>query len=458
MAGTGIASLDLTRQATLSGGLSTYLRAGIATCGPWIFTVLAIAGVNLLQRTSVEPGEVALFMIIIIYNFIFSLLLASPVVLAVARRLADEIYAARAGSIPGLLFGALTLLFVLQSAVAIPYYGFIVGLDLTIRLLAIVGFFTVGGIWIASAFLAALKRYGTVSLAFAVGMGIAFILAAAFRSEGTVGLLAGFTLGLALIFFFLLGRIVADFPASAEAPWQVLAALRQYWEYALAGLFYVAGIWVDKWIMWSAPGNLVFAGAMPAHPAYDAALFLAFLSIIPAMAVFFLCMETQFFRTYRRFYRDIGDHATLDRIETNHTSILLTLKQVARRIILLQTTISYVLILLAPQLIELAGGGSETAAIFRFAVIGALFHVMVVFIMMVLSYFDLARLLLRVAASFLLLNAVFTGAALSFGPSYYGYGYLLASILCLVYAYRIAAGAITRLAYMTFVANNKALH
>jgi uncharacterized membrane protein len=271
-------------------------------------------------------------------------------------------------------------------------------------------------------------------------------------------MLAGFTVGLAVVFFMLLAKILADYPYPVEAPGRVLGAFRQFWEFGLTGIFYVCGIWVDKWIVWSAPGRQVFAGAMPVHPAYDAAMFLAFLPIIPAMSVFFLCMETRFFANYRRFYRDIGQHATLDRIQEGQEEILATLRQVARRIVIVQSAISYALILLAPQMIAAAGGGREMVPIFRFGLLGALFHAMVLFIMMLLSYFDLRRLLLRVAALFLILNAVLTLAALSLGTSYLGYGYLLASILGLVFAYRTLTGALTRLPYLTFVANNNGLH
>ena len=35
--------------------------------------------------------------------------------------------------------------------------------------------------------------------------------------------------------------------------------------------------------MWFAHGRIVVAGAMPAHPAYDGAMFLAYLTIVPSM-------------------------------------------------------------------------------------------------------------------------------------------------------------------------------
>ena len=96
-------------------------------------------------------------------------------------------------------------------------------------------------------------------------------------------------------------------------------------------------------------------------------------------------------------------------------------------------------------------------SVFRFGVLGAMFHVLLLAVMVVISYFDLRRLLLSVTAVFFLLNTGLTVGTLWLGKSYYGYGYFLAALLTLIYAYSATVSRILRLPYMTFIANNRGL-
>jgi polysaccharide biosynthesis protein PelG len=105
----------------------------------------------------------------------------------------------------------------------------------------------------------------------------------------------------------------------------------------------------------------------------------------------------------------------------------------------------------------MAQDGAELVPAFRFGVLGALFHALLLFVMAIIAYFDLRRVLLAVSVVFLALNASLTWAALGLGLGHTGYGYFLASLLSLAFAYSAAARRITRLPYMTFVANNRGL-
>jgi uncharacterized membrane protein len=458
MAGIGFALRHLARQDTLSAGVRAYSHAFAVSSGPWLATVLLLGGVELLGRGMLEGEELQRFSLVVIYGFAFSLVVSGPVVLVVTRRLADQIYAKDVAGVPGMFLGALVLIFGAEAALGIPFYGFLVDMPPGERILALVGFLVIGGIWIASAFMSALKSFGTISAAFAVGSAVAFagakLLAPGF---GAAGMLAGFIAGMAIIFFGLAARIFAEYPHAVDRPFAFLADFRRYWEFALVGLLYNAAIWVDKWIMWFAPGRVVVAGAMPAHPAYDGAMFLAYLTIVPAMAVFLISVETQLFERYLRFYRDIQNHATASEIWRNHRAILRVIGEGLRNLAVLQATVCYLAILVAPGLIGLARGGIEMVSVFRFGVLGAMFHVLLLSAMVVISYFDLRRVLLSVAALFLLLNAGLTLGTLWLGLGYHGYGYLLATLLSSIYAYSAAASRILRLPYMTFVGNNRGL-
>jgi polysaccharide biosynthesis protein PelG len=458
MAGIGFVLRSLARQDTLSAGLRAYAHAAAVSSGPWLFTILALGGVELFGRSVLDAEALQRFSLVVIYNFAFSLVVSGPVVLVVTRRLADQIHARDVTEAPGMFIGALILIFFAQAALGVPFYGFLVDMPPAERVLALIGFEMVGGIWLAAAFMSALKSFGSISIAFGVGTATAFIatmLLAPFF--GIAGMLAGFTGGLAIIFFGLAARIFAEYPHPVRRPFAVLGEFHKYWEFALVGLLYNAAIWVDKWIMWFAPGHVLVAGTMRANPAYDGAMFLAYLTIVPAMALFLLAIETQFFENYLRFYRDIENHATAAEIWSNHRAILRDLGQGLRKLALLQAAVCYLAILVGPGLIGMARGGIEMVSMFRFGVLGAMFHVLLLSVMVVISYFDFRQLLLSVASVFFVLNTGLTVCTLWMGLGYHGYGYLLAALLSLIYAYSAAASRILRLPYMTFIGNNRGL-
>ena len=458
MAGVGFALRKLARQDTLLSGLHAYAHSAVISCGPWLFVVLSLGGIQFLGRAMVPLQDLQRFSAVVTYNFCFSLVASGPIALVVTRCLADRIYAKEVEAAPGLFLGALVLLFCVQAAFGIPFYGFIVDMQPVERILALICLQVAGAIWIASPFMSALQSFGSISAAFAAGTLLAFACAVLLApSFGAAGMLAGFTAGLAFIFFALAARIFIEYPYRAHLGFSFVSEFRHYWQFAVIGLLYNAAIWVDKWIMWFAPGQVAITGGIWTNPAYDGAMFLAYLTIVPATTLFLVAVETRFFEHYLRFYQDIENHATANEIERNHTTILRVLGEGLRNITVLQVAVCYLAVLAAPGMIGMAQGDLKMVPIFRFGTFGALFHVLLLCVMVVLSYFDLRRELVQVTALFFTLNSGLTWGTLWLGLGYQGYGYLGATLLSLIYAYYLVSSRVVRLPYLTFIGNNRAL-
>ena len=203
MAGIGFELRRLARADRFSDNLRGMAYATIISSGPWLFTCVALAAVQMLAGHGAE-ADLRRLSILIIYNFSFSLVISGPVVLVVTRCLADAIHLRDTKEVSGLLVGALALLFGATALVGVPLYGFAVELGTAERLVALAGLFLTGGIWLVSTFLSALKSYGVISATFAAGMLLGVTASAALGPAlGSLGLLSGFTLGLAVIFFVL---------------------------------------------------------------------------------------------------------------------------------------------------------------------------------------------------------------------------------------------------------------
>ena len=108
----------------------------------------------------------------------------------------------------------------------------------------------------------------------------------------------------------------------------------------------------------------------------------------------------------------------------------------------------------APALFEWSGSPAPQLAMFRIAVMGSFFHVLVMSLTVVLSYFDLRRAVLAVNAVLLVTNGAFTWITLQFGFAYYGYGFFVSAIATFVVAAVMVGHYLGQLPYLTFVKNN----
>ncbi|HYD68406.1 exopolysaccharide Pel transporter PelG [Azospirillum sp.] len=459
MAGIGFALRRLARRDDLLGVLQGYAHSAFISSGPWMFTILALAGINLVGKDLASNEELNLFRVVIIYNFCFSVVLTGPLVLVATRYLADAIYLKQVDTAPGMLLATLAIAYGLAAVTAGPFYVLLSALPVAVMLAALVNFFLVCGIWVVSIFLSALKDYVAVTTAFGVGMLVALLAAIGFGAlGGPAGMVWGFSVGLATIQFGLIARVFAEYPYRVARVFAFLEYFRKYWDLALIGLVGNLAVWADKWIMWFVPERETVSGAMVIYSAYDSAMFVAYLTIVPALTIFTVNIETRFFERYQAFYRDIQAHATYAQIARNHTSIIQALLESARNLIILQGAVCAVTIFLAPSLVGWLGLTYTQIGIFRFGSLGAFFQVMFLFCTIILSYFDLRRRNLMAQALYLAINVVCTLVFSEMGFAWYGYGYFLASLVAFVIAYLMVADALKRLPYIAFVANNPSVH
>ena len=455
MAGIGFALRKLTRRDDLLGIAQGYGHSAVTAAGPWMLTIVSVSSIVLLGSSSVSVEDLDTFRLIVIYNFGFSLVFSGPVVMVATRFLADSIYGKDVSTAPGLLIGGLSIVFALQAIPATIFYFFYADLPMGTRMIAAANFFIVAGIWLVSIFLTALKDYNGITLTFATGMGLGLASTAVLAPAlGITGMLLGFSAGLALILFMIVARVMAEYRYPATRPFLFTSYFKKYWELAASGLVYNLGIWIDKWIMWTAPEAVKLKSGLLSYPNYDSAMFLAYLTIVPSMAAFILAVETDFFEVYLRFYRDIQKHANFATIEANHRKVVESILRGARNFLILQSSICLSAILLAPNMFAALNIDFEQLGMFRIGTLGALFHIMFLGASIIISYFDKRMSMLKLQAIFLVSNGVLTWLFLPLGFPFYGYGYFLSAAISFVASFIVIARFVGDLPYHTFVVDN----
>lgn len=458
MAGIGFVLKKLAAKDNLLGVLSAYTHAALASSGPWLFTVLALGGITLFFADMFDNAQLLNFRVVVVYNFAFSLVLSAPVFMVMTRYLADRIHIHNVTSTPSVMLGSLIVLYLIQMPIVAWFYLCYVELTMAMRIAALVNVFLITSVWSLGVFLTALKDYNAVTRSFGIGMLIAVIMAQLFKEHyGDAGMLNGFSMGLTYVVFSLVSRIFAEYSYRLGNPFEFFPWFRKYWELAVAGAAYNAAIWVDKWIMWFAPESILLPSKMRMYPDYDSAMFLAYLTIVPAMAVFIFSVETNFFERYQRYYEDILDHMPLKKIRQNHKAIVDSILTSARNFILVQGTFCFLAIVLAAKLFEWLNFSFLQIGMFRLGTLGSFFHVLMLFELIILAYFDNRKAAMWLQLFFLGSNIVLTLWSMDQGFNFYGYGYFLSAMLSFLLTSFVVFSHTRKLTYHSFITSNNAL-
>jgi uncharacterized membrane protein len=458
MAGIGFVLKKLSQQDNLLGWMRAHVNATVLATFPWIFTIIAFWAVTLSVSGYMPFPESMNFTIIIIYNFSFSSVFCGLLTMASTRYIADCIYRKDTSPVPGMLLGTIIVFLVTQAPLVIWFYVFAMNMDGPLALLSVANYLVIGLIWLASVYLTAIKNYNSVLIAFGMGLLIA-IIGSYFMGEyfSTNGVMAGFNVGLGFCLAMLLSNILSEYQFPFKSIFGIFAYIRKFWILTLSGLVYNLAIWIDKLIMWFAPDATITDSGLRVNFTYDGAMFMAYLTFIPALGAFIFSLETSFHDKYVIFFNDSNRKVNYRQIRQNQIDLTNTIKESLNHFIAFQALFTIGLILLFPTLMNYFNLSLLTLGIFRFGAIGAFFHMLSLLLTIILSYFDCRKSILLIQSVFLALNGIFTLIIMKMDFIYYGLGYMLAAIVTFVVAAHLTIKHLKRLPYHTFITNNTAI-
>jgi uncharacterized membrane protein len=455
MAGIGFTLERMTKGRSLSVAVGAYLSAAFLVAGPWIFTVLAIAGASLVACET-QCLEVQIFRSVVIYNSVFCLVVTSPIAYVCTRFVSDRIVAKDYESVTFTLIAAIAAFAICALALGGPFYFLATSLSDSEKLASVQNLMLMGASWLLIPFLGAIRNVGATSIAFAVGAAVTVGAVYAVSDRNALWLLAGSNLGLCVIVIMLVVCITREYGAQLVPNVDLLHTALRYWELPLIGVTYAAGLWIDKVIMWfgASAGQLRVAGAFQTMPDYDTPMFWAQLAALPVVAGFFVHIETKYFRLCRSFYKEIQGRASLRQLRLAMSALgRFALSSIA---VLFGTllVIGVLAILLSFVAIDPVGLRPSQMGVLRNAIVAMVFQTSVVFCVILLLYLDLRRPALLVTMAFVILNGALTAALLPLGFTYFGYGNMLASMISFAIAALLLRRELSWIHYHAFVTNN----
>lgn len=454
MAGIGFELRKLLRKDTLLGLLQAYAYAGVIGSGPWVLSIVGILAIGLLSHAVVVPGvQVTQFQVSVTWLIASSLILTGGVQLAFTRFISDRLFEHRDDLVFSGLNGVLMLTALVAGGLGIVLaLTLFSGMGVAYRLLMLTGFVLLCCIWITTILLSGLKRYGSIVALYAGGYAVVVAAALLARPWGLEGLLAGFVLGQFLLFFGMWLLVVWHFRSPQFVSFEFTRRKVIYPSLIAIGFLYNLGVWADKFIFWFFPDtSSAIIGPLRASVIYDLPVFMAYLFIIPGMAVFLVRIETDFVEYYDRFYDAVRSGGSLDYIETMRDEMLYAIRQGLLEIAKIQTLALLVALVAGPAALRALGISELYLPLFYIQTVGASLQVGLLALLNVFFYLDQRRIVLMLTLSFALANGLLTLVTLRLGAGWYGYGYCAATLLTLVLGLNLLDRKLDNLEYETFM-------
>ena len=180
-------------------------------------------------------------------------------------------------------------------------------------------------------------------------------------------------------------------------------------------------------------------------------MFLAYLSIIPGMAVFLVRIETDFVDLYQKFYDAVREGGSLDYLNEIRDEMVFAIRQGIFEIIKIQGITVLIVFIAGPTLLRWIGINQLHLPLLYVQVVGASLQVVFLGLLNVFFYLDKRAVVAMLTFLFVVLNVALTWCPSTSAPRTYGYGYAVSLLICVLVAMQWLELSLSKLEYETFM-------
>jgi len=455
MAGIGFELRKILKEDRLLSLAKVYGYSAILSSGPWVISIIAILLVGFINIANYGANsDVYRFQIVITYAIALasSLIITGIVQLPFTTYVADLIFNHREDEILPSYFGAIFLAWILGTPFIVPFYIWMFDGQSVVFIVGVVATFLVlCAVWISSILAASLKYY--IGVVWGYFLSYALIVITSIYAGDTIEkLIYIFFIGNTLLLVILMTLIIKSYNATFFLKIDFFLDKNFYWSLALAGLFYNLGAWVDKFIFWYSPATgYTVLGKLNASIVYDIPIFLAYLSILPGMAIFFFRLEADFAEKYELYYDAVRNGGTLKMIRVYRDEMVNIIRHALHEIIIIQGIVDIVLFLSAPHAFEFLKIPQLYLGLFYILTIGAMLQLSFMSVLAILYYLDRKVVAMWLSIAFFILNTLLTLLSIAMGPAMFGYGYAVSLLIVFTASMLVIRNEMNRLNYETFM-------
>lgn len=453
MAGISFELRKILKENTLGSILKAFGYSVVLMAGPYIISILTLILAFVFLRPFISDKVIIQFGIVVTYLTAFTLVITGFSQLMITRFLADRLFEGKEEIILPNLMGNMLLnmsaAFILSLLFSLYFFK-----DLGVPfIIAFTGTFSImSGIWIINIVIVGFKSYKFIVFSFLLGYLVFFLSSFLTVKYNLTGLLVSFFLGQGVIYFLLLSYFVRSYPSKNLIAFDFLEKDKIYISLIFSGFFYNLGIWIDKFIFWfHRDTGLEILGPIRSSIVYDIPMFLAYLSITPGIAIFFLKLETEFAEYYNKYYKAVREGATLNKIYEFGDNLLYSARNVIFDTLRIQGIFFIVIIFFDKTIFKMFNLSFLYIPIFHILLLAVYMQLIFMMLLAILNYFDRRKEVLILSLVFVLLNGSFTYISIALGPYFYGYGFLTSLFICNIFAVLLLRRFLNEIHYQTFM-------
>lgn len=297
------------RTNTIATSLYGFLYSAIVTIAPMFLIIGNVILMSyVLGYSKLGYASRELYTETVLYQFIFSLLAASPFNAVLSKYMSDLIYLEKFEDMWPCFYAGCFCQMLTAAAFGIPFCVWeclVGGVDILYVMVGFWGYIGLGLIFYNMIYLSIIKDYKKISLFYFVGMLSAFLLSLLFvwvlGWEVTFSMLLALAIGYliaAVLEFALLKRY---FLKQSRTFWPVFRYMGQNWKLILANFLYILGLYTHNFVFWTTDINKTVVNTFVSADPYDMASFLALITSISTSIIFIVRVEMYFHGRYRDY-------------------------------------------------------------------------------------------------------------------------------------------------------------
>jgi polysaccharide biosynthesis protein PelG len=185
-------------------------------------------------------------------------------------------------------------------------------------------------------------------------------------------------------------------------------------------------------------------------PSYDIPMFMALITALPAIVLFVVVFETNFYDNYRLYYDSVIYGGTLEEIEDGKARMIRSLGQEFLGVIKLQFFFTMIFLLIGRSFLGFMGLSAAMIDTFSILTLAGLSYSGVYMLVMTLLYFDELRGGFYSAFLFFLLCGSMTVVFSFMGPDYAGMGFFSGGVFAFLIIYWRLSYMLSKIDYFTY--------
>lgn len=353
MAGIGFELKKLMGKGNIVNMVAGTMYAVAVTIGPTILLAGTLMLMYLVLPYSKEAFADREFLSsTILYVFIFSMIITSPLNSVLSRYVADKIYQDKIVDImPAINVGlALNLVLAFLASLYIVYREMVVGIDPFFTFLSYWFFMVINMSLYLMTYVSALKDYGKIGMAYFIGILAAIVFSIVsvyvFHNAVSYSILGALVLCFSIIATMLYANLKTYFKVSSKNYSEALKYFVRFKPLFITNFFYTFGLYVHNFVYWTTDYGAYIGNVFWTAPAYDMATCIALFTNISTLVIFVVKAETSFFGSYQAYLETVNGGGG-DDIELAKKNMFRTLKSELFYIIRFQFIITIIVFILA---------------------------------------------------------------------------------------------------------------